>query len=72
MVPNKPPAAIIFFLVLAKKLYRTNYLLEDQNYVVQLIFNLKINNWIHLRNNIFSPDLTVTEKFASKLQLFWF
>ena len=64
MVLDKPPAPITFFLVLAKKLHKTNYRLEDQNCGVQLIFKLKINNGIHLRSNIFSPFLTLTEKFA--------
>ena len=42
MVLEKPLAPITFFLVLEKKLYRTNYLLENQNCGVQLIFKLKI------------------------------
>ena len=37
-----------------KKMHRTNSFLEDQNYGVQLIFILKINNGIHLRSNVFS------------------
>ena len=72
MVLDKPPAPITFFLVLAKKSHKANYLLEDQNYGVQVIFKSKINNGIHFRNNIFSPYLALTEKFASKLQLLWF
>ena len=59
MVLDKPPAPIIVFLVFAKKLHRTNDLLEDQNYGVQLIFKLKIDNEIHLQNDIFSPYVTL-------------
>ena len=55
-----------------KKLHRINYLLEDQNYGVQLIFKSKISNGIHLQSNISSPYLTFREKFASKLQLILF
>ena len=43
-----------------KKMHRSSYLLEPQNYGVQLNFKLKINNGIHLRNNILSPYLSLT------------
>ena len=61
MALDKPLAPSTFFLVLAKKLQKNNYLLQDQNYEIQLIFKLKINNGIHLRNNTFSSYLTLTE-----------
>ena len=65
MVLDKPPAPITFFLVSTKKLHRINYLLEDQNYGVQLILKLKINNKTHLRNNIFSSYLTLSENLQA-------
>ena len=43
MVLEKTPAPIIFFLVSAKNLHKTNYILEDQNYGIQLIFILNRN-----------------------------
>ena len=65
MVLDKPPAPITFFFVLVKKLLRTNYLLEDQNFGVQLIFKLEVNNGIHLRSNLFSFYLTLTENLLA-------
>ena len=42
MVLDKPPAPITFFLVLAKKLHKTDYL-SNQNYGVQLDGSLPAN-----------------------------
>ena len=58
-----------FLSRVGKKTAQNQYFLEDQNYGVQINFKSKINNGIHLRNNIFSPYLSLTGKFASKLQL---
>ena len=60
MVLDKPPASITSFLVLTKKeLHRIKDILEDQNYGVQLIFTLKVNKGIHLRNYMFIFYLTL-------------
>ena len=47
-------------------MYRANYLLEDQNYAVKLIFKLKMNNEVHLRSNIFSSYLTLIQNLEAK------
>ena len=54
-----------FFPRVGKKLHITNYLLEDQNYGVQLIFKLKINNGIHIRSNIMTSYQTLTENLQA-------
>ena len=58
-----------FLPSVGKNIAQSQYLLQDQNYGVQLKFKLKINNGIRLRNNIFSSYLSLTGKLASKLQL---